>query len=118
MKKFFTLIIVFMAIALPMTAKDSGNKPNPTPIILESTPNNNHPNPTIPRAPMRISVEAWYDAASETISILYDGYSLGEVFLFRNGELVDRSSEINTTLQTYGSEFITSVRHLSLTDVI
>ena len=97
MKKIFTIILAFMALALPMTAQESDSKPKSKPVILSTHPLNDKPNPTIHRTPMRICVEAWYDATSSTLSIIYDGEAEGEVCLYRDGELIDSSSVINTT---------------------
>lgn len=69
MKKIITSIIAFMALALPITALESSGKSSSTPIALNIPPIKNKPNPTIHRAPMRIPVEAWYDADTDTISI-------------------------------------------------
>lgn len=58
MKKNFTLIIAFMALALPMIAQESDSSSSSKPIILSTHPRDNEPNPIIPRAPMRVEVEA------------------------------------------------------------
>ena len=57
MKKFFTLIIVFMACASTMTAKASDEKSTPKPIVLDLHQNDGEPNPIIHRAPMRIYLD-------------------------------------------------------------
>ncbi len=105
MKKIFTIILACMGLALPMTAQESDGKSNSKPVILSTHPLNDKPNPTILRAPMRICVEAWYDATSSTLSIIYDGEGEGEVALYRDGELIDSSSVINTTFVIPGSGF-------------
>ncbi len=97
MKKIFTIIIAIMAIAVPLSVKaDSGNS-IPTPIILETHPEDDEPEFKPHRAPMRVGVEAWYDSNLGTISISYSGEANGEVNLYCDGVLVDNSSEINTT---------------------
>lgn len=53
--------------------------------------------PTILRSPMRISIDAYYNAESNTINISYDGEAKGEVFLYLNGVLVGYESEINAS---------------------
>ena len=105
MKTIFTIILAFMALALPMTAQESDGKSKSKPVILSTHPLDDIPNETIHRAPMRICVEAWYDATSSTLSIIYDGEAEGEVALYRNGELIDVSSDINTTFMIPGSGF-------------
>ena len=108
MKKIFTLIIALMAIAVPMFADESkGNTPSSTPITLSTHVNDDKPNPSVHRAPMRICVEAWYDAASDSIIILYGGEATGEVCLYKDGMLVDTSAEINTTFMVQESGFYT-----------
>ena len=108
MKKIFTLIISLMAIAVPMFADESkGNTASSTPITLRTHVNDDQPNPTVHRAPMRICVEAWYDTASDSIIILYDGEAGGEVCLYKDGMLVDNSAEINTTFTVHESGFYT-----------
>ena len=105
MKKIFTIILAFMALALPMTAQESGGKAKPKPVILSTHPLNDIPNPTILRAPIRISVEAWYDTAAGTLSITYEGEAEGEVSLYRDGALINSSSVINTTFMVSASGF-------------
>ncbi len=107
MKKIFSLILALVAIALPMMADGSDQKPASLPITLSSHPIDPEPNPTIHRAPMRICVEAYYDALSKTISIYYAGETTGEVALHRDGELIDNSSEINTTFMATESGYYT-----------
>lgn len=51
------------------------------------------------RAPMRIGIEAWYNAESNTIDISYDGEAEGEVFLYLNGNVAEYDSKINTSFQ-------------------
>ena len=101
MKKIFTLIVALMAIAVPMFADESkGSQPSqPIPFEIHDIAIN----PTVHRAPMRIYVEAWYDATSDSIIILYDGEATGEVCLYKDGMLVDNSTEINTTFTVHES---------------
>ena len=107
MKKIFTIIIAFLALALPILAQGADGKPTSTPIELSTHPDICKPNPTVHRSPMRIPVEAWYDAAAETISILYYGDETGEANLYLNGQLIESSSEINTTFSASKSGFYT-----------
>lgn len=107
MKKIFTLIVACMALALPMTAQESDGNSKPKPVVLSTHADNSDPNPTIHRAPMRVCVEAWYDILSETITIIYDGDASGEVLLYRDGALLETSSDINTTFAVSESGFYT-----------
>lgn len=107
MKKIFTIILACMALTFPMTAQESNGKSKSKPVILSTHPLNDRPNPTIHRAPMHIPVEAWYDAEADTISIIYYGEDEGEVNLYREGQLIDSSSEISTTFSISESGFYT-----------
>ena len=105
MKKIITSILAIMAFALPIIAQDSKGTNSPTPIILETLPKDIVPNPKPFRSPMRIPVGAWYNATAETISIIYYGEASGEVNLYQDGQLIDSSSEINSTFQISESGF-------------
>ena len=106
MKKIFTLIIVLMAIVLPLSSTQaSDGKSEPTSIILILHPLSNNPNPQPHRAPIRLSVEAWYESSTSTISIIYYGEATGEVNLYKEGQLIESSSDINTTFTVPGSGF-------------
>ncbi|MDE6192644.1 MAG: hypothetical protein K2M83_01495 [Muribaculaceae bacterium] len=107
MKKILTTILAFMALALPMTAQESDGKSTSKSIIISSHTLNDDTNPTVLRAPMHIPVEAWYDAEADTISIIYYGEDEGEVNLYRDGQLIDSSSEISTTFSISESGFYT-----------
>ncbi|MDE6511231.1 MAG: hypothetical protein K2L00_03950 [Muribaculaceae bacterium] len=107
MKKIFTIILAFMALALPMTAQESDGKSKSTPVALDVHTNNVDPNPIIHRAPMRICVEAWHDETSSTLFIIYDGEAEGEVNLYRDGELIGTSSVINTSFMVSAHGFYT-----------
>ena len=107
MKKIFSLMLALMAIALPAVAQDSDGNSSSTPIAMETHPFCNHQNPPVLRTPMRICVEAYYDAVSSTISIIYCGEATGEAFLYRDGELMASASEINTTFKVTGQGYYT-----------
>lgn len=96
MKKILSLMILaMMAISFPVLADDSKGNQSQMPLELEL--HDIVPTPTVHRAPMRISVEAYYDMLSGTISIYYSGEATGEVLLYKDGQLMESSSEINTT---------------------
>lgn len=107
MKKIFTLILASMAIALPLSAQDSNNTSTPTPIILQTHPKDNEPNPKPHRVPIRVEAEAWYEPTTETISIICYGEAEGEANLYKDGQLIDNSSELNVTFPVSGSGFYT-----------
>ena len=107
MKKIFTLILASIAIALPLSAQNSNGSSNPTPIILDTLPKDLVPDPKPLRAPARIEAEAWYEPTTETISIIYYGEAEGEANLYKDGQLIDNSSELNVTFPVSGSGFYT-----------
>lgn len=95
MKKFLLSVLVMAAIAFPTIAQESKGSSSSQHVELEFR---QYKNPhTILRAPMRINIEAYYDAESQSINICYDGEAEGEVFLYLNGNLVGYDSEINTS---------------------
>ena len=95
MKKILTLILVMMAIALPSFAEGSKSD-NSHSVALEFESISDGTS-TVHRAPMRINIDAYYNAESNTINISYDGEAKGEVFLYLNGVLVGYESEINAS---------------------
>ncbi|MDE6696019.1 MAG: hypothetical protein K2K25_03990 [Muribaculaceae bacterium] len=86
-----------MTIVFPSYVQGTNRRPTSKSIILDSHPTNDRSNQPVHRAPMHISVEAWYDALSESITIIYDGEASGEVFLYHDGVLIESSTDINTT---------------------
>ncbi|MDE6341449.1 MAG: hypothetical protein K2K93_03960 [Muribaculaceae bacterium] len=61
---------------------------------------------------MRIAIEAWYEASSETFFIYYAGEATGVVNLYLDGSLLETSDDINTSFLvakhgTYTIEIIT-----------
>lgn len=54
--------------------------------------------PTVHRSPMHVYISAYYDAATNTIEISYDGEAEGEVYLYLNDMMVGYSAGINTEL--------------------
>ncbi|MDE6480603.1 MAG: hypothetical protein K2L45_10065 [Muribaculaceae bacterium] len=102
MKRIFSFILVMMAISLPMIADNSGSQ-SKTPVALDYHQINDDPSPTIHRSPMRICIDAYYDAFSRTITIGYVGEATGEVHLYRDDLLIEYSNEINTTFMVLES---------------
>lgn len=98
MKKILSLILVMITFAFHAIAGESKTSTTPSQgIMLEIAQYNE----TIGRhrAPMRINIEAWYNAESNTIDITYDGEAEGEVLLYLNQDIVEYDSKINTSLQ-------------------
>lgn len=107
MKKILSFIVAFIAFALPLYAQNSNGKGEPTSIIFDTHEKGDIPNPKPHRSPMCIPVEAWYDATAETISIQYYGDAKGEANLYLNGQLIESSSDINTTFTVSEAGFYT-----------
>lgn len=101
MKKIFTLILVMMTFALQAMAQESNADTSSKGIVLEYTqynqPTGRH------RAPMRMNIEAWYNAESNSINILYDGEATGEVFLYLDENIIGYDSDINSSFQISAS---------------
>ena len=89
------------AIALPSVAKNAKDDSSSKPIKLEISQTDNNSGSSVDRAPMRINIEAYYEAETNSINICYDGEATGEVYLYLNGDIVDYSSEINSTFQIH-----------------
>ncbi|MBD5355422.1 MAG: hypothetical protein HDR88_00195 [Bacteroides sp.] len=95
MRKFLIVIFAMMAMVLPSFAQEKNGDSSSKNIKLEL---HNHPdNSSILRAPMLIGIEAYYNADTQTIDIIYDGEAEGEVFLYLNNAVVDYATEINTS---------------------
>lgn len=99
MKKILSLILLMTAIIFPSFAEDSKDTSTCKPIQLESHPIASSSGSGVHRVPMYINIEAWYDSEGQVINISYDGDADGEVLLYLNGNIVDISSEINTTFR-------------------
>lgn len=97
MKKLLSLIIAVMILAFQAIAQESKPATSSQQIFLEHTTRNL--TYERPRAPMRVNLEAFYNAESRTIDISYEGEADGEVFLYLNDELIDYVSNINTSIQ-------------------
>lgn len=98
MEKILFLILVMMTFAFHAMAgepKTSSSSSKPVSLEVRQT---KEPATMVHRAPMRINVEAWYDAETNSIDISFDGVAEGEVFLYSNGNIVDYAPEINTSL--------------------
>lgn len=98
MKKFVSLILIFITGILPVIAQDSGDNSTPERVGFEinrkqESSTGRH------RVPARINIEAWYNAESGSIEIVYDGEAEGEVFLYLNGNIIGYDSNINTSFQ-------------------
>lgn len=101
MKRFLSLIIVIIAIAIPSFAKNAKDDSSSKPIKLEISQTDNNSDHPVHRAPMRINIEAFYESETNLINIYYDGEAAGDVYLYLNGDIVDYSSEINSTFQIH-----------------
>lgn len=93
MKKLLLLILVLASFAATPRAETSPQKKS---YLVKLDIRQKQQKPTPMRSPMRVNVEACYDAQDQILTILYDGEADGEVNLYYEGSLVDISSEINT----------------------
>lgn len=98
MKKIVSLILIIIAGVLPAVAQDSDDNSTSEQVGLEinrkqESPTGRH------RVPVHVNIEAWYNAESGSIEIVYDGETEGEVFLYLNGNIIGYDSNINTSFQ-------------------
>ena len=97
MKKFISIIIVMITLALPAMAQGSKENSSSQHVELEFRRIQN--TPTILHAPMRINIDVYYNNENETLEICYDGEATGEVFLYLNENIIGYDSELNTSFQ-------------------
>ena len=99
MNKLLSLIIAVMMLAFQAAAQGTPKTPSSSQgIKLEITQYNNDTTGRH-RTPMHINVVAFYNEEINTIDISYDGEADGEVYLYLNGNAMDYSPEITTSLQ-------------------
>lgn len=98
MKKLLSLVIVMIMAAFQAMAQESKTNASSQCIKLEITQYGVHKT-GVHRTPMHVSIEAFYDAESNSINISYDGENDGEVFVFMGENLVGYESTINTIIQ-------------------
>lgn len=113
MKKILSLILVMMMFALNAMAEESKTSKSSQSIMLEIAQYNDNESSGRFRAPMRIGIEAWYNAESNTIDITYDGEAEGEVFLYFNEDIVEYDSKINTSLHLPSSHGLFTIEIIS-----
>jgi len=101
MRRILAFITVMITIAFQSIAKESNNDSSTIPVGIEVHKKHNNSSRNMHRAPMRINIEAYYDEASHTLDIMYDGEAEGEVFLYLNGSVIEYDSVINTSFQIY-----------------
>lgn len=98
MKKVLSLILLMLAAVFPAVAQNSTTGSSTNRVKLEISQKKD-PATTVPRIPMHIDIEAFYDSESQTISVCYDGEGEGEAYLYLNENVVGYDSEINTSFQ-------------------
>lgn len=114
MKKILSLILVMITFAFQAIAGESKTSTSSSQgIMLEiaqfKETSGRH------RAPMRVNIEAWYNADSNTIDISYDGEAEGEVFLYLNQDIVEYDSKINASLHLPSSHGLYTIEIISET---
>ena len=98
MKKLLSLILAMMAFVIPSVADDQQTDGNsPTPITLDTDTKINGDGSDRHRAPIRISIEAYYNPVTQSIDIYYSGGASGEVFLYLDDTIIGYDSNINTS---------------------
>lgn len=95
MKKFLVLFCAIITICITSVAEETPNNSTPKNIGLEYSIKSN--GSSVHRAPMRINIDAYYDAMTNTVEISYNGEEEGEVFLYLNDNIIDYDCQINTT---------------------
>lgn len=96
MRRLLSLIFAIMAIAFHSVAETKTEENSTKDIILEYSQYSDDNKPH--RAPMRISIEAYYETSTNSIVIYTNSNTEGEVFLYQNGIEIGYDSQINTTL--------------------
>lgn len=96
MNKLLSLVIVMLMAAFQAMAQESKTNTSSQCIKLEITQYGTHKT-GVHRAPMHVSIEAFYNAENNSIDISYDGEADGEVFLYLNGNLLDYNPDVNTS---------------------
>lgn len=99
MKKFLFLILFVMStigniVSLASTNNTSSNRDLPINLDIHQVKRN----PSVKRTPGIIDIEVYYNENTNTIEILYDGESIGEVFIYLDDKIVGYSSDINTII--------------------
>lgn len=115
MKKILSLILVMMMFTLNAMAEESKTSKSSQSIMLEIAQYNDNESSGRFRAPMRIGIEAWYNAESNTIDITYDGEAEGEVFIYLNEDIVEYDSKVNTSLHLPSSHGLFTIEIISET---
>lgn len=87
-----------IAVTLPVIAQESSSSSSTIQVELEVRRTNNTAHP-VHRVPMRINLEAYYNAGDGTLDICYDGEAVGDVYLYINDTIVGYDSELNTSFQ-------------------
>lgn len=98
MKKFIILLLAVLTLSFNADAEESKSESRIT-LAVDTHPYNNDYSGQRHRSAMRILIEAWYIAESNTIEISYDGEDDGEVFLFLDDAIIGYETNINTTIQ-------------------
>lgn len=98
MNKLLSLVIVMIMAAFQAMAQESKTNTSSQCIKLEITQYGTHQT-GVHRAPMYVSIEAFYNAENNSIDISYDGEADGEVFLYKNESIIEYDSNMNTSLQ-------------------
>ncbi len=97
MKLLLSLIIAILGITIPSIAYAESTKSFSYPIGMEVHRNQNNPSTTVHRAPMNIVIDAIYNPETNAIEITYNGDFDGEVFIYKDNDIIEWGTEINTS---------------------
>lgn len=59
---------------------------------------------SLERASMFVNLDVYYNPTIQHLTVLYDGFDSGEVYIYSNGTVVGYSPEINTTISMPSSK--------------
>lgn len=98
MKLVLSSVVAIAAIALPLKAQEpSDTRDKDTSQTIDLVIHRKS-DPCVPmRAPMHVSIEAYYDEFTKNLSISCDGNVSGDVYLYLEGSLVGYNTEINSS---------------------
>ena len=86
-----------IAVTLPVFAKESTSNDSSNIRVGLEVRQTQEKATKVHRAPLRISIEVYYNEQNGSMDIYYDGEALGETFLYLNDNIIDYNSEINTS---------------------
>lgn len=99
MKILLYLIFAIIGITIPTIASAESNKSLSYTIGMEVHSNQNNSSTTVHRSSMNIAIDVIYYPETNTIEISYNGDFNGEVYLYKDNDIIEWGNEINTSFQ-------------------